>query len=124
VIKEMADKKKVLTSTKVVCAKCGKDHYVTFVADGHRKYFCEECLKVMHHNRKKGSVKKVFDPHKKSNLYEFVCDSCDNFRKATYSPEKIEGKVYCKECLIKKKAEDRKKNRKNVVHAKKEEESK
>ncbi|HDT11192.1 MAG TPA: hypothetical protein ENN58_00490 [bacterium] len=111
----MMEKKKVLTATKVSCSKCGKDHYVSFVADGHRNYFCEECMKDMHHNRKRGNIKKVFDNRKKTTVYEFICDLCNCFRRATYSPEIISGNIYCKECLIKKKAEDRKKSRKNIV---------
>jgi len=121
--KEMTEKnkKKVLTSTKINCSRCGKDYYVSFVADGHRNYFCEDCLKIMHHNRKKGVVKKIFDSQKKTTFFEFVCDVCDNFRKAIYDPQKINGQIYCKECLNQKKADDRKKTRKNTVIIKKSE---
>ncbi len=111
----MTDKKKLLAATKITCSKCGKEDFVSFFADGHRNYFCEECLKSMHHNRKKGRVKKVYDKRKKSDLYEFICDLCDCFRRATYSPEIIQGKIYCKECLSKRKLEERKKNRKNTT---------
>ncbi len=111
----MAEKQKVQTSTKVLCSKCGKDYYISFVADGHRDYFCDKCLKEMHHNRKKGNIKKVFDKRKKINVYEFICDLCDCFRRAVYSPEIINGNILCKECEAKKKAQDRKKMRKNVI---------
>jgi hypothetical protein len=111
----MADKKKLFTATKITCSKCSKEYYVSFFADGHRNYFCEECLKTMHHNRKKGSIKKVFDKKKKTDVYEFICDYCDCFRRAVYMPARIDGNICCKECLAKKKLEDRKKSRKNIV---------
>lgn len=109
------EKQKRVTSTKVVCAKCGKDHYVSFVADGHRKYYCDDCLKIMHLNRKKGEVKKVFNSKLKKDVFEFVCDICETFRRATYIPKNENGKIWCKECENKHKLEERKKSRKNVI---------
>jgi CxxC-x17-CxxC domain-containing protein len=106
------------TSTKIVCDKCGKDHYVNFVADGHRKYYCDECLKEMHHSRKKGVVKKLFNKKQNKEVYEFVCDICDNFRRSTYLPKKEKGLIWCRECENKKASEDRKKNRGKIVIAK------
>jgi len=108
--------KSTITSTKVICAKCGKDHYVSFVADGHRKYYCDECLKVMHLNRKKGEVKKVFNAKLDKYVYEFVCDICESFRRASYIPNKdAKGMIMCKECENKIKAEEQKKKRKNII---------
>lgn len=113
----MNNSKTRITSTKVVCAKCGKDHYVSFVADGSRKYYCDDCLKSMHLNRKKGDIKKVFNVKLNKTVYEFVCDICENFRRAAYIPNKEDGKILCKECENKKKAEEQKKNRKNIIIA-------
>ena len=107
-----------ITSTKIVCAKCGKDHYVNFVADGHRNYYCDECLKEMHHNRKKGVVKKVFSKKLNKDVYEFICDICDNFRRSTYVPKKEKGLIWCRECEHSHKMEERKKNRRNIIIAK------
>lgn len=106
------------TSTKVVCAKCGKDHYVNFVADGHRNYYCDECLKEMHLERKKGKIKKVFNERLKKDQYEFVCDICGNQRRASYTPKQEKGLIWCKECENKHKLAERKKNRGNIVIAK------
>ena len=111
------------TSTKVLCARCGKEHFVNFVADGHRDYFCEECIKIMHHDRKKGKLKKVISPKTHREAFEFICDICDNFRRASYSPTVIDGLLYCRECESKKKAEDVKKKRKRVIIAIKDEEN-
>lgn len=114
---ELNKTKSTMTSTKVVCAKCGKDHYVSFVADGHRKYYCEDCMKVMHLNRKKGVVKKVFNAKLDKEVYEFVCDICENFRRASYMPAQVKGMIWCRECENKKKAEDLKKKRKKIIIA-------
>jgi len=108
-----------ITSTKVVCAKCGKDHYVDFVADGHRNYYCEECLKQMHLDRKKGKVKIVFNEKLKKDQYQFICDICGNLRRASYKPKQEKGLIWCKECESKQKDADRKKKRGNIVIAKK-----
>jgi len=114
---ELQKKIKTVASTKVVCAKCGKDHFVNFVADGHRDYFCDRCLKEMHHDRKKGKVKKVISPKTGKEANEFICDMCDCFRRATYYPTVIDGLFYCKDCENKKKAADLKKKRKNIIIA-------
>ncbi len=107
--------KTTLTSTKVVCAKCGKDYFVSFVADGHRDYYCDECLKEMHKSRKEGKVKKVFDPKNEKYMFEFICDICGEFRRSFYVPKREkDGKLWCKECLSKHTAEEQKKSRKNV----------
>lgn len=106
--------KTTLTSTKVVCAKCGKDYFVSFVADGHRDYYCDECLKEMHKNRKEGKIKKVFDPKNEKYMFDFICDICGEFRHAFYTPKREDGKLWCKECLAKRDAEAQKKSRKNV----------
>jgi CxxC-x17-CxxC domain-containing protein len=112
-----------ITSTKVLCAKCGKEHYVDFVADGHRKYYCDECLKQMHLDRKKGKIKKVFNDKLKKDQFEFICDICGNLRRASYTPKQEKGLIWCKECESKQKDADRKKNRGNIVIAKKPKES-
>lgn len=118
----MENKKKTLTSTKVTCAKCGIEHYVNFVADGRRDYFCDKCLKEMHHDRKKGKIKKVISRKSGKEAYEFVCDICDSFRRASYYPLTLDGLFYCKECENKKKADDLKKKRKRIVIASKKKE--
>lgn len=109
--------KKTLTSTKVICAKCGKEYFVSFVADGHRDYYCDECLKEMHKNRKEGKIKKVFDPKNEKYMFDFICDICGEFRHAFYAPKRENGKIWCKECESKHKIEERKKSRKNVILA-------
>lgn len=109
--------KKTLTSTKVVCAKCGKEYFVSFVADGHRDYYCDECLKVMHLDRKKGKVKRVFNEKTNEYAYEFVCDICETFRRATYKPKIEKGLIWCKECEMNHKLEERKKTRGKIVIA-------
>ena len=106
--------KTTLTSTKVVCTKCGKDYFVSFVADGHRDYYCDECLKEMHKNRKEGKVKKVFDPKNEKYMFDFICDICHKFRHAFYAPKRENGKLWCKECESERKMEELKKSRKNV----------
>ena len=108
-----------ITSTKVLCAKCGKEHYVDFVADGHRKYYCDECLKQMHLDRKKGKIKKVFNEKLKKDQFEFICDICGNLRRASYTPKQEKGLIWCRECERKQKDADRKKKRGNIVIAKK-----
>jgi len=122
-VPEKEKNKKTLTSTKVICAKCGKEHFVNFVADGHRDYYCDSCLKEMHHDRKKGKIKKVISRKTGKPSYEFVCDICDNFRRASYYPATINGLFYCKECENRKKAEDLKKKRKRIVIASEKKES-
>ena len=92
--------KKSLISTKVICAKCGKEHFVSFVADGHRNYYCDDCLKEMHFNRKRGEIKKVFNDKLKKYVYEFICDICQNFRRASYYPKRENGKIWCRECEL------------------------
>lgn len=114
----MEKSKTRITSTKVICAKCSKDHYVDFVADGHRNYYCEECLKQMHLDRKKGKIKKVFNDKLKKDQFEFICDICGSLRRASYTPKQEKGLIWCKECENKKKLEDRKKNRGKIVMAK------
>ena len=109
--------KKTLTSTKVICAKCGKEYFVSFVADGHRDYYCDDCLKEMHKSRKEGKIKKVFDPKNEKYMFDFICDICGEFRHAFYAPKRENGKIWCKECESKHKAEERKKARKNVILA-------
>ncbi|MGI6394981.1 MAG: hypothetical protein ACOX2F_09710 [bacterium] len=111
----MEKPKKTITSTKVVCAKCNKEHYVKFVADGHRNYYCNDCLKQMHIERKKGKVKKIFNAKLKKDQYIFVCDICGNLRKSFYAPKRERGLIWCKECENKQKDEDRKKSRGKVV---------
>ena len=101
--------------TKITCDKCGKDYFVSFVADGHRKYYCDACLKEMHKNRKEGKIKKVFDPKSDKNMYEFICGFCGKFRRAFYVPKREEGKLLCKECESNRRLEERKKSRKNVI---------
>lgn len=113
----MKKEKKTLTSTKVICAKCKKEYFVSFVADGHRDYYCDECLKEMHKNRKEGKIKKVFDPKNEKYMFDFICDICGEFRHAFYAPKRENGKIWCKECEAKHKAEERKKSRKNVIIA-------
>lgn len=114
---------KTQTATKTVCARCGKDHFVNFVADGHRDYFCDKCLKEMHHDRKRGKVKEVISKKSGKPANEFICDICDTFRRASYYPLVVDGLFYCKECENKKKAEDLKKKRKRIIIASKKEES-
>ena len=109
--------KKTLTSTKVICAKCGKEYFVSFVADGHRDYYCDECLKEMHKNRKEGKIKKVFDPKNEKYMFDFICDICGEFRHAFYAPKRENGKIWCKECESKHKIEERKKSRKKIIIA-------
>ena len=106
--------KKTQTLTKITCAKCGKDYFVSFVADGHRNYYCDECLKEMHKNRKEGKIKKVFDPKNEKYMFDFICEFCGEFRHAFYAPKKENGKIICKECLSKLENEEQKKSRKNV----------
>ncbi|MBR4490691.1 hypothetical protein IKP13_08670 [bacterium] len=113
----MKKEKTTLTSTKVVCAKCGKDYFVSFVADGHRNYYCSECLKEMHKSRKEGKIKKVFDPKNEKYMFDFICDICGEFRHAFYAPKRENGKIMCKECESKQKLEERKRSRKNVIIA-------
>ena len=84
--------KKTLTSTKVICAKCGKEYFVSFVADGHRDYYCDDCLKEMHKSRKEGKIKKVFDPKNEKYMFDFICDICGEFRHAFYAPKRENGK--------------------------------
>ena len=109
--------KKTQTLTKITCENCHKEYFVPFVADGHRKYYCDECLKEMHKKRKEGKIKKVFDPKNEKYMYDFVCDICGEFRHAFYAPKRENGKIWCKECESQKKLEERKKARKNVILA-------
>ena len=113
----MKKDKKTQTLTKITCAKCGKEYFVSFVADGHRNYYCDECLKEMHRNRKEGKVKKVFDPKNEKYMFDFICDICGQFRHAFYAPKRENGKILCKECESNRKLEERKKSRKNVIIA-------
>ncbi len=113
----MKKEKTTQTATKVVCAKCGKEYFVPFVADGHRDYYCDECLKEMHKSRKEGKIKKVFDPKNEKYMFDFICDICGEFRHAFYAPKRENGKIWCKECESKHKIEERKKSRKNVILA-------
>ena len=109
--------KKTQTLTKITCAKCGKEYFVSFVADGHRNYYCDECLKEMHKNRKEGKIKKVFDPKNEKYMFDFICDICGEFRHAFYAPKRENGKIMCKECESNLKLEERKRSRKNVIIA-------
>lgn len=109
--------KKTQTLTKITCEKCHKEYFVPFVADGHRKYYCDECLKEMHKSRKEGKIKKVFDPKNEKYMFDFICDICGEFRHAFYAPKRENGKIWCKECESKHKIEERKKSRKNVILA-------
>ena len=113
----MKKDKKTQTLTKITCAKCGKEYFVSFVADGHRNYYCDECLKEMHKNRKEGKIKKVFDPKNEKYMFEFICDICGEFRHAFYAPKRENGKIMCKECESSLKLEERKRSRKNVIIA-------
>ena len=109
--------KRTQTLTKITCAKCGKEYFVSFVADGHRNYYCDECLKEMHKNRKEGKIKKVFDPKNEKYMFDFICDICGQFRHAFYAPKRENGKIMCKECESNRKLEERKKSRRNVIIA-------
>ena len=113
----MKKDKKTQTLTKITCAKCGKEYFVSFVADGHRNYYCDECLKEMHRNRKEGKIKKVFDTKNEKYMFDFICDICGEFRHAFYAPKRENGKILCKECESNLKLEERKKSRKNVIIA-------
>ena len=113
----MKKEKKTLTSTKVICAKCKKEYFVSFVADGHRDYYCDKCLSEMNNKKKEGKVKKVFDPKNEKYMFDFICDICHKFRHAFYAPKRENGKLWCKECESERKMEERKKSRKNVIIA-------
>lgn len=106
-----------VTLTKVVCAKCNKEYFVSFFADGRRDYYCDDCLKLMHLNRKRGKIKKVFNAKTKRFLYEFICDICGKYRRATYFPKHENGKIWCAECENNHKIEERKRARKNILIA-------
>ncbi|MBO4441692.1 hypothetical protein J5834_06195 [bacterium] len=105
--------KKSLISTKVTCAKCGKEYFVSFVADGHRNYYCDDCLREMHFNRKRGEIKKVFNDKLKKYVYEFICDVCETFRRASYYPKRENGKIWCRECEANHRQELQKQQREN-----------
>ena len=113
----MKKDKKTQTLTKITCAKCGKEYFVSFVADGHRNYYCDDCLKEMHRSRKEGKIKKVFDPKNEKYMFDFICDICGEFRHAFYAPKRENGKILCKECESNLKLEERKRSRKNVIIA-------
>ena len=113
----MKKDKKTQTLTKITCAKCGKEYFVSFVADGHRNYYCDDCLKEMHRSRKEGKIKKVFDPKNEKYMFDFICDICGEFRHAFYAPKRENGKIMCKECESNLKLEERKRSRKNVIIA-------
>ena len=110
----MKSKKNTETLTKITCDKCKKDYFVPFVADGHRKYYCDDCLKEMNNKRKEGKVKKVFDPKNEKYMFDFICEFCHEFRHAFYAPKKENGKIICKECLSRLETEEQKKSRKNL----------
>ena len=113
----MKKDKKTQTLTKITCAKCGKEYFVSFVADGHRNYYCDDCLKEMHRSRKEGKIKKVFDPKNEKYMFDFICDICGQFRHAFYAPKRENGKIMCKECESNRKLEERKRSRGNVIIA-------
>ena len=113
----MKKDKKTQTLTKITCAKCGKEYFVSFVADGHRNYYCDDCLKEMHRSRKEGKIKKVFDPKNEKYMFDFICDICGQFRHAFYAPKRENGKIMCKECESNQRLEERKRSRGNVIIA-------
>ncbi|MBO4698053.1 hypothetical protein J5690_00385 [bacterium] len=106
--------KKNQTMTKISCENCHKEYFVPFVADGHRKYYCKDCLDEMNSKRKEGKIKKVFDKKNEKYMFDFICDICHEFRHAFYAPKRENGKIMCKECESNLKQEKQKKSRKNV----------
>lgn len=111
----MESKKTTETLTKITCDKCKQEYFVPFVADGHRKYYCDKCLGEMNNKRKDGKIKKVFDKKNKKYMYDFICNKCGEFRHAFYYPKRMEnGEIWCKECIAGFEAEEQKKSRKNV----------
>ena len=113
----MKKDKKTQTLTKISCENCHKEYFVPFVADGHRKYYCKDCLDEMNSKRKEGKIKKVFDKKNEKYMFDFICDICGQFRHAFYAPKRENGKILCKECESNRKLEERKKSRKNVIIA-------
>lgn len=109
------EEKKSSVATKIICAKCGKEDFVSFVSDGTRKYYCGDCLKEFNLTNKKGKVKKVFSEKRGKFVFEFTCEVCGQFRKANFQPARIDDKILCKECESKQKAEARRAVRKKVV---------
>ena len=107
--------KKTQTLTKITCDNCKKDYFVPFVADGHRKYYCDKCLSEMNNKKKEGKVKKIYDKKTGKYMFDFICDICHEFRHAFYAPKRKDGKIWCKECESNFKKEEQKKSRKNVI---------
>ncbi len=104
-------------SSKIVCSRCGKEDYVSFVADGSRDYYCNECLTEFNKERKRGKVKKVFDEKRKRMVNEFLCDVCEKFIRCVEPPYKKGDQLICPKCKEEMKRSERQQKRKNVVIA-------
>jgi len=112
-------KKETEVLCKIQCARCGKEDYVPFVANGSRNYYCAACLQRFNSENKRGIVKKVFDSKGKIR-FEFICDACEQFIRSPVSPKRNRNRLLCAECDEKEKRLHRTTRRKRVILAKKE----
>ncbi len=111
--------RKAAVGFKVECERCKKETYLSFLPDGSRKYYCDDCLKQFNLDRKRGRVKKSFNSKRGKNMYEFVCEGCDKQLKVGYQPKILGGELFCLDCyddLMKQKRKSQRKG--NIVIAK------
>jgi hypothetical protein len=104
-------------TTRIVCARCGKVDYVSFVVNNKRDYFCEECLLEFNKENQQGKIKTIKTNFGKT-YYEFYCSGCEKLVKQKDFPYKNGDVILCKNCEEELKRTLKKHKRGNIIIAK------
>jgi len=102
---------------RIICARCKKSDFVTFVPNGSRHYYCNSCLSEFNEEKQKGKIKQETG-RKGDIVFSYICDICNTARKSRKAPAKVNGDIFCNDCYDVYKRKSRKSNRKNIVIAK------